>query len=160
MTQDNRSCNNLSWKNSIDRWKSFFILLQDETMMHKIMSRWARIIAAIILLQTLFFKFTAHPESVNLFSSIGMEPWWRIAIGVIELIVGLLLLFGGKNHRIGAVIGVWVMLGAIYFHLTILGIDSLFRMAVVTVVLCLYILRNQRRYMKHIYKQYARKYTK
>jgi hypothetical protein len=46
----------------------------------------ARVLAAVILLQTLYFKFTAHPESVALFTEIGMEPNGRIATGVIELI--------------------------------------------------------------------------
>ena len=58
----------------------------------KILSWVLRIIAAVILLQTLYFKFTAHPESVELFSKLGVEPWGRICTGVIELITGILLL--------------------------------------------------------------------
>jgi len=60
----------------------------------------ARILAAIILLQTLYFKFTGHPESVELFTSIGMEPDGRIATGIVELIAGLILLFGGQYIRL------------------------------------------------------------
>src|SRR5882672_3340919 len=52
----------------------------------------ARIIAAIILLQTLFFKFSASPESVYIFTAVGMEPWGRIGVGVLELIAGVLIL--------------------------------------------------------------------
>ena len=51
-----------------------------------------RIAAAVILLQTLYFKFTGHPESVELFSKLGVEPWGRIGTGVIELVTGVLLL--------------------------------------------------------------------
>jgi hypothetical protein len=46
----------------------------------------ARVVAAIILLQTLYFKFTAHPESVALFTQIGMEPWGRLGSGAVELV--------------------------------------------------------------------------
>jgi len=52
----------------------------------------ARLIAAIIMLQTLYFKFTAHPEAVHIFSTIGMEPYGRIGVGVGELIASILLL--------------------------------------------------------------------
>ena len=54
---------------------------------------WAcRIVAAAILAQTLFFKFTAAPESVHIFSTLGLEPWGRIGSGVAELIAAILLL--------------------------------------------------------------------
>ena len=47
---------------------------------------WAlRLIVAVILLQTLFFKFSAAKESVYIFSTLGMEPWGRIGSGVFEL---------------------------------------------------------------------------
>ena len=51
-----------------------------------------RIITAIILIQTLRFKFTAHPDSVYIFTTVGMEPFGRIGIGVLELIAAVLLL--------------------------------------------------------------------
>jgi hypothetical protein len=50
-----------------------------------------RLIAAAILAQTLFFKFTAARESVYIFSTLGMEPWGRIGSGVVELIASVLL---------------------------------------------------------------------
>jgi uncharacterized membrane protein YphA (DoxX/SURF4 family) len=56
-----------------------------------------RLVPAIILLQTLYFKFTAHPESVKLFTEIGMEPWGRIGTGIIELIAATLLLIPGSR---------------------------------------------------------------
>src|SRR5207245_7648966 len=51
-----------------------------------------RITAAIILLQTLFFKFTGAPESVYIFTKVGAEPWGRIGSGVVELIAAILIL--------------------------------------------------------------------
>jgi hypothetical protein len=51
-----------------------------------------RIIAAVILLQTLFFKFTGAPESVYIFTKVGLEPWGRYGSGVAELIAAILLL--------------------------------------------------------------------
>lgn len=80
-----------------------------------------RLIAAIILLQTLYFKFTAAEESVYIFSSVGMEPWGRIGSGVVELIASILILLP-KTTWMGALLGVGVMSGAIFFHLTKLGI--------------------------------------
>ncbi|MDX1684758.1 MAG: DoxX family protein [Saprospiraceae bacterium] len=85
--------------------------------------KWAlRIVVAIILLQTLRFKFTAHPDSVYIFTRIGMEPLGRILIGVIELIAGILILIP-RTTWMGAILALGVLSGAIVIHLTILGID-------------------------------------
>lgn len=81
-----------------------------------------RIIAALIMLQTLFFKFTAADESVYIFSRLGMEPWGRIGTGVLELIASALILFP-KTTAIGALLAIGLMSGAIWFHLTRLGIS-------------------------------------
>jgi hypothetical protein len=78
-------------------------------------------IAALIMLQTLYFKFTAQPESVQLFSMLGMEPWGRIGTGVGELIAAILILYPPTSW-IGAGLGLGLMSGAIFFHLTILGV--------------------------------------
>jgi putative oxidoreductase len=84
---------------------------------------WAlRILAAIILLQTLFFKFTAAPESVYIFTKVHAEPWGRIGSGVVELIAAILLLTPRFNW-LGSVLAIGVMAGAILSHLTILGIE-------------------------------------
>ena len=80
-----------------------------------------RILAAIILLQTLFFKFSAAEESVYIFSTLGMEPWGRIGTGVVELIASILLLVP-RTTVVGALLGLGVMSGALFFHLTRLGI--------------------------------------
>jgi len=78
-------------------------------------------IAALILLQTLFFKFTGAPESVYIFSTLGAEPWGRIASGVFELIAAILLL-APRTVTIGAAFSLVVISGAIVSHLTLLGI--------------------------------------
>jgi uncharacterized membrane protein YphA (DoxX/SURF4 family) len=80
-----------------------------------------RIAAAIILLQTLFFKFTAAPESVYIFTKVGLEPWGRIGSGVAELIAAILILIPPTTW-LGAGLALGVMLGAIFTHLTVLGI--------------------------------------
>ncbi|MEZ4792059.1 MAG: DoxX family protein [Gelidibacter sp.] len=104
-----------------------------------------RIIIAIILIQTLRFKFTAHPDSVSIFSKIGMEPYGRIGIGIIELVAGIFLLIP-KTVWMGALISISVVCGAIFFHLTYLGIEVnndkgvLFITALVTLILSLYVL--------------------
>ena len=83
---------------------------------------WAlRVVAAVILLQTLFFKFTGAPESVYIFSKIGLEPWGRIGSGVAELIAAILILIPPTTW-LGAGLALAVMLGAIFSHLTVLGI--------------------------------------
>ncbi len=83
---------------------------------------WAlRILAALIMLQTLYFKFTAHPQSVHLFTVLGMEPWGRIGTGVLELVASLLILYP-RTTGWGALLGTGLMSGAIFFHLTKLGL--------------------------------------
>jgi hypothetical protein len=84
---------------------------------------WAlRMTAAVILLQTLFFKFTGAPESVYIFTKLHAEPWGRIGSGIVELIAAALLLTPRFNWR-GSVIALGVMAGAIASHLTVLGIE-------------------------------------
>lgn len=101
-----------------------------------------RIAAAAILLQTLYFKFTGHPESVALFTKLGVEPWGRIGTGVIELITGIMLLLP-PTVFVGAFMGIGLMAGAILSHLTVLGIESkgdggqLFMLAIIELVLCI-----------------------
>src|SRR6516162_9780567 len=81
-----------------------------------------RVAAAGILLQTLFFKFTAAPESVYIFTRVGLEPWGRIGSGVLELIAALLIL-SPRLTWLGSAIAIGVMTGAILSHLTVLGIE-------------------------------------
>jgi uncharacterized membrane protein YphA (DoxX/SURF4 family) len=99
-----------------------------------------RLVAAIILLQTLYFKFTAHPQSVKLFTQIGMEPYGRIGTGIVELIAAILILIP-RFTVYGAVLGLIMMTGALYFHLTKIGIyfdgdPILFIYALTTFICC------------------------
>lgn len=104
-----------------------------------------RCIVAAILIQTLRFKFTAHPDSVYIFKKIGLEPYGRIGIGILELIAGFLLLIP-KTVWLGALLTLSVIGGAILMHLTILGMEInndngvLFTTAIVTFLLALIIL--------------------
>lgn len=81
-----------------------------------------RVIAAIILLQTLYFKFSAAEESIYIFTKVGMEPWGRIGSGIAELVASILLLIP-KTVWAGALASLGVISGAIFFHLTKLGIE-------------------------------------
>ncbi|MNU15526.1 hypothetical protein D3C71_36620 [compost metagenome] len=100
-----------------------------------------RLIPAIILLQTLYFKFSAASESVYIFSKLGMEPYGRIGIGVVELIAATLILVP-KTTGYGAVLGFGLMIGAIQFHLTKLGVEvhndggKVFYLAIITALFC------------------------
>jgi len=100
-----------------------------------------RAATAVILLQTLFFKFTAAPESVYIFSTLGLEPEGRIGSGVVELIAAILILTP-RTVVYGAGLSLAVITGAIVSHLTKLGIalplvddhGELFALAVVVFV--------------------------
>jgi putative oxidoreductase len=89
-------------------------------------ARWtswiAQVVVAGILAQTLFFKFTAAPESVYIFSKLGLEPWGRIGSGVAELIAAILLLIPA-TAALGALLALGVIVGALGAHLTKLGIE-------------------------------------
>ncbi len=96
---------------------------------------------AVILLQTLFFKFTGAKESVYIFSTLGLEPWGRIGSGVAELIAAILVLLP-STLIFGAALSLAVISGAIAGHLTKLGIalpavgdhGELFALAVIVFV--------------------------
>ena len=104
-----------------------------------------RIIVALILIQTLRFKFSAHPDSVYIFETVGLEPIGRIGIGILELIAGILLLIP-KTVWVGASLTLGIIGGAIIMHLTQLGVDVkgdgglLFGTAVFTFILSAIIL--------------------
>src|ERR1700752_4351526 len=101
-----------------------------------------RIVVAVILLQTLFFKFSGAKESVYIFSTLGAEPWGRIGSGVIELGAAVLLLVP-RTAVVGAILSLGTICGALMAHLTMLGIKlpavgdngELFGLAVIVFVL-------------------------
>lgn len=101
---------NLSWR------------IMKEKRKYRTVEMLLRIVTAIILIQTLHFKFSGHPQAIHIFSTIGMEPWGRYGIGAIELIAGILF-FLPNYWKFASVITAGLMLGAIGFHLfTPLGI--------------------------------------
>lgn len=111
----------------------------------------ARIVVAVILLQTLFFKFTAAPESVAIFEKMGIEPYGRIGSGIVELIAGILLLIP-RTKAIGALLALGTISGALISHFTVLGIEvdgdggGLFALAMVVFIgslLLLYFHKNE-----------------
>src|ERR1700754_4332788 len=101
-----------------------------------------RLLAAIIMLQTLFFKFSGAEESVYIFSRLGIEPWGRIGTGIAELIASILILIP-RTTPLGALLGLGIMSGALFFHLAKLGIvvrddhGQLFIYALLVFVSCL-----------------------
>ena len=109
-----------------------------------------RIVIALILVQTLYFKFTAHPDSVYIFSQVGLEPIGRIGIGILELICAILILFP-KTMWAGALLTVGIISGAILMHLTQIGIEvhndggKLFYLAIIVFLLASIILFDQRK---------------
>lgn len=103
-----------------------------------------QIIVALILLQTLFFKFTGAEEAKYIFSTIGIEPWGRYLVGILELIAGILLFTNWALY--GAILALIISVGAIFSHLTILGVEVmgdnglLFGMAIVVAILSIFVI--------------------
>jgi len=101
-------------------------------------------------MQTLYFKFTGAPESVEIFSKLHVEPWGRIATGIVELIAGLMLLIP-PTATLGAAIGLVLMFGAIASHLFVIGIESngdggqLFILAIVCFLCCMAVIYLEKR---------------
>ena len=95
------------------------------TTMETYISWAARIIVAVILLQTLFFKFTGAEESRYIFTTLmgaELEAVGRIGSGVVELVAAILLLIPSKAW-LGSLIALGTISGAIFSHLTMLGIE-------------------------------------
>lgn len=117
-----------------------------------------RIIVAVLLLQTLYFKFSAHPDSVFIFTQVGMEPFGRIGIGILELISALLLLYT-PTIWLGGLMSTGIISGAVLMHLTMLGIEinndggTLFYMALLVFILSAIILINERKNIPYLGKK-------
>jgi len=118
-----------------------------------------RIIIAIILIQTLRYKFTAHPDSVYIFSQVGLEPYGRIGIGVLELITAILILIP-KTIWAGAALTFGIIAGAVFMHLTMLGIEinhdngALFYLALTVFILSGIVLFQHRKEIPFIGKMF------
>ena len=101
-----------------------------------------RLTAAVILAQTLYFKFMASEESVYIFSALGIEPYGRIGTGIAELIAVILILIP-RTTLFGAIMGCGILVGAIFAHLFVLGIEvkndggTLFILALIAFLCCI-----------------------
>lgn len=108
-----------------------------------------KLTAIVILVQTLYFKFSGSEESVYIFSTLGIEPFGRIGSGVVELIASILILIP-RTTLIGALIGLGTMAGALFSHLLVLGIvvkndgGTLFILAIITFLCCLILVYKER----------------
>lgn len=99
-----------------------------------------RLIPAFILLMNSYYKLSANPAAIQLFTILNMESWGRIGIGVLEALAAILILYP-RTTCTGAILGIGIMAGAIYFHLTTLGLRMngsmvLFNMAIIVLVCC------------------------
>ncbi len=125
----------------------------------KIISWIAAIISALIMLQTLYFKFSAAPESVYIFTTLGMEPYGRIGSGIGELIASILILIP-TTRWLGAALGMGIISGAIFAHFTKLGIavnddgGYLFILALVVFVSCGICLYLEKHKLKSMYTRF------
>ncbi|WP_425391182.1 DoxX family protein [Ekhidna sp.] len=118
-------------------------------MLKKIAYFIARLAAAIIMAQTLFFKFTGSAESIYIFKTVGMEPWGRWGIGFLEGVAAILLIIP-KTAWAGGLLAVGLMIGAIGMHFTKLGIEvmgdkgQLFYYALIVFLCGLYVVFNNK----------------
>lgn len=78
---------------------------------------------AFVFIQSLFFKFTNAPETVHIFTTIGMwlgielfSNYGAYVVGAVELVASILL-FVPRTQVVGAALALGVMTGAIFFHL-------------------------------------------
>jgi len=107
------------------------------TRRQRIISWTCSLVAAGIMIETLFFKFTAAPESVYIFNKMGTEPWMRWVQGIWELLASIGLLWP-RMRWAGGILTTGAMAAAILSHLTWLGFavqsdhGLLFGMACVT----------------------------
>ncbi|KAB1155504.1 DoxX family protein [Flavobacterium luteum] len=116
-----------------------------------------KLIAVIILVQTLYFKFTGAEESVYIFSTLGAEPFGRIGSGIVELIASILILIP-RTTLLGALMGLGTMAGALLSHLLFLGIEvkndggTLFVLAIITFLCCSFLVYCSRKSIPSLLK--------
>ncbi|EMY76123.1 DoxX-like family protein [Leptospira weilii serovar Ranarum str. ICFT] len=119
-------------------------------------------VVAFIFLQTLFYKFTGAPESVAIFSKLGMEPWGRIGTGILELLTSILLFVPGWNW-FGSLLGLGLMSGAVLAHLFVIGIEQendgglLFFMALGNALICIVLLWLERKTLTAVLRKRIQK---
>ena len=119
-----------------------------------------KLIIAVILLQTLYFKFTGAAESVYIFTQVGMEPAGRIGSGIVELIAAVLIFIPGLTW-LGALLALGTISGALFFHLTKLGIEvmddggTLFILACIVFICSIILLWKNRKMIPVVGKSFA-----
>lgn len=129
-----------------------------QTKTNTVFSWVLRIIAALIMLQTLYFKFSGAEESVYIFTEMKIEPWGRFATGIAELVASVLLLYR-PTIVIGALMGVGIMSGALLSHIAVLGIEvkedggQLFIYALLVWTSCIILSWMNRQEIKVLFKQ-------
>ena len=118
-----------------------------------------RLVIAVIFIQTLRFKFTAHPDSVYIFSQLGVEPYGRIGLGIIELITAVLILIP-KTMLKGLLLSTFIISGAIFSHFLVLGTavkgdgGILFGSALVVFAACVTLLIMHRSEIQHMFSKF------
>ena len=118
-------------------------------------------IVAIILIQTLYFKFSGAEESVFIFSKLGVEPWGRIGAAIAELLI-VILLFLPRTSWMGALLGIGTMFAAVGSHLFIIGIEVyedgglLFSLAIVCLIGCISLLAMEKESAKIFFARIQR----
>jgi uncharacterized membrane protein YphA (DoxX/SURF4 family) len=116
-----------------------------------------KLTAVVILVQTLYFKFSGAEESVYIFSTLGIEPFGRIGSGIVELIASILILIP-RTTLIGALVGLGTITGAIFSHLFVLGIvvkndgGTLFILAIITFLCCSILIFHERKKIPNLLK--------
>lgn len=127
-----------------------------------IISMVLRIAVAVIFIQTLYFKFTAHPDSVFIFSKLGVEPYGRIGLGIAELVAAVLILWP-TTKIMGIFLSLGIILGAIGSHFLVIGTEvkgdggGLFTLAVIVFVACVILLIMHRTEVQLFIKKTLRK---
>ena len=82
-----------------------------------------RIVVAVILLQTLFFKFTGAEESIYIFTTVGRRAVGPLRVGRDGADRGGAAARSPARSRSARCSRVGVGVGAVFSHLTLLGID-------------------------------------
>ena len=87
----------------------------------KIVSWILQLVVAALLGMTMLAKFTSATEAVTLFSALGIEPWGRYTVAVIELI-GVLLILIPWTVPLGSVFAMGFGVGAMLTHILPTGV--------------------------------------
>ena len=79
-----------------------------------------QVIAAAVMVAAGFIKLQGGPVDIFIFEKLGMEPFGRYLITVLEFTAGILLVWPSFSV-LGALLSVGTMIGASIAHATVLG---------------------------------------